>query len=56
MCECSPGFEGDGYVCAGSVLFSVASPITVQDYFKTVAHNIVIKVMNRQLSSSKKKG
>ena len=32
VCECSPGFEGNGYVCAGSVLFSVAFPLTAQDY------------------------
>ena len=34
MCECSPGFEGDGYVCAGSVPFSVAFHRTGQDYLR----------------------
>jgi len=28
VCECSPGFEGAGYVCAGSILFSVAFPLS----------------------------
>ena len=52
MCECRPGFEGDGYVCAGSVLFSVAFLITVQDHLKNLACNTVEALVSDRLRHS----